>query len=65
MGRNPWFGVMVEGVDATEVKDCAEQIATSVEKVASTLTYAPLEEIDVDDYRKLEDELRPELMQLH
>ena len=34
-GTEPVVRVMVEGVNATEVKDCAEQIATSVEKVAS------------------------------
>jgi len=34
-GTEPLVRVMVEGVNVTEVKDCVEQIATSVEKVAS------------------------------
>ena len=34
-GTEPVVRVMVEGVNAIEVKDCAEQIARSVEKVAS------------------------------
>jgi phosphoglucosamine mutase len=34
-GTEPFVRVMVEGIDAGEVKACAEQIAASVEKVAS------------------------------
>jgi phosphoglucosamine mutase len=34
-GTEPVVRVMVEGIDAGEVKACAEQIAASVEKVAS------------------------------